>query len=85
MSQDSDAVILKIPKPIRSSGNHLHFIVETLRDAVRLGEPPHSNNGFNPGQQGISQRLGWTSNQLPEQLHQSGNESLRSLGIECLQ
>jgi hypothetical protein len=33
-SQDPHAVILKVPKPVSSTRDHLHLCVETLGDAV---------------------------------------------------
>jgi hypothetical protein len=36
VSQDSAAVIFKVPEPIGTPGDHFHFIVETLCDAVRF-------------------------------------------------
>src|SRR5690606_32132879 len=48
LSQDSQAVILKIPEPIRPAREHLHLRVESFGDPVGFGKSPHAHNGLKP-------------------------------------
>src|SRR5690606_32232737 len=48
LGQDPQPVIFKIPKAIRTTREHFHFGMESLGDAVGLGETPHRHNGFKP-------------------------------------
>nr|SPS05860.1 protein of unknown function [Candidatus Nitrotoga fabula] len=46
LSENSHAVIFKIPEPIRSAREHPYLRVESFGDAVRFGETPHAHNRF---------------------------------------
>ena len=48
MGQDAQSVVLKIPESVRSTGHHLHLVVEALRGAVALVGAPHHHDWLEP-------------------------------------
>ncbi len=55
MSDDSEPVIVEVPKAIGPPLDQLHFAVEALGDAVVFGKSPHSGERFGPRSQGLCQ------------------------------
>lgn len=48
LSDDSESVVFKVSKPIRSALDEFHFAMEAFGDAVVARRSPHAHDGFYP-------------------------------------
>lgn len=57
MSDDAEAVVVKIAESVGSSLDEFHLSVEAFGDAVVLGESPHGGDGAGPLREGVGESL----------------------------
>ena len=57
MSDDAEAVVVKVPEAVGSTLDEFHLSVEAFGDAIILREAPHGGNGSRPLGEGLSEGL----------------------------
>ena len=55
LSDDSEAVVVKVSEAVGTALYQLHFSMEALSDAIVFGEAPHTGDLLLPGVQGPGQ------------------------------
>ena len=57
VSDDAQAVVVKVSEAVGAALDEFHFSVEAFGDGVGFTEAPHGGDGFGPGSEGPGEGL----------------------------
>ena len=87
LSDDSEAVVVKISEAVGTALDELHLSMEALGNTVVFGEAPHAGDLLLPGAQSLGQggeRSEATAGQLLDELEEALDDGSALLSVAML-